>query len=102
LVSESWTQSYDFDLQRQSYKFLQRPGSLASLKTKHILFNFENDVAYYKAGVVAVNSKVVGSALGFRILTRESNFATDDFFGLGTDLSIKHSFAFPPGLPDFS
>jgi hypothetical protein len=44
------SQSYDRELQRAT-------GSLARFENKFFLFFFENALAYYNAGVVAVNLK---------------------------------------------
>jgi hypothetical protein len=41
------SQSYDSDLQRQR--------SVVRFENKNIFFYFENDLAYYNAGVVAVH-----------------------------------------------
>jgi hypothetical protein len=42
--------------------FYNATGSLARYENKNILFYFENALAHYNTGAVAVNSKVVGLA----------------------------------------
>jgi hypothetical protein len=41
-------------------KIYNATSSLVRFEDKNIFFYFENDLAYYNAGVVAVNSKFVG------------------------------------------
>jgi hypothetical protein len=43
-------------------KFYNATGSLGRFEKKIFIFFFENAIAYYNAGVVAVNLKIVGLA----------------------------------------
>jgi hypothetical protein len=64
LTDQSWSQSYDRDLQRQRCKNLQRlvVNCLCSAFWKQKYFRPLWKTVYpnYNAGVIAVNSKVVG------------------------------------------
>jgi hypothetical protein len=52
------------ELQRQRCKFYNATDSLAYFEIKNIFLHCRNALAYCYAGVVAVNSKVVGLAAG--------------------------------------
>jgi hypothetical protein len=46
-------------------KILQRHGSLVRFEDKNIFFYYKNALAYYTAGVVAINLKVARLASGY-------------------------------------
>jgi hypothetical protein len=65
LALSFWGQSYDRELQRQRVvNIWNATRSLVRFEIKNILIWFEKHVAYYKIGVVVVNSEVKGLAPG--------------------------------------
>jgi hypothetical protein len=67
-------------LQRQRCKFLQRHGSLARFENYFFKSTLKNDLGYYNAGVVAANSKVVGSAPGSSVQLYQSRYQHQGYF----------------------
>jgi hypothetical protein len=75
LNQTSRSQSYDRELQRQRFTFWQRHGwPSAFLKQIYFLLLLKNALAYYNAGVVVVNLKVVGSVSTSKRLDAETHF----------------------------
>jgi hypothetical protein len=71
-VQNSWTKSYDFNLQRQRCKFYKATGSLARFENKNILFFFENrssPLQRWRCAVCKFKSRRIGSWAKFGLKT---------------------------------